>query len=74
MKSYFLYISFKLYTFLSSKECKIYNQVHKFWCSADLIHSGALQHLDNIHIDWPLWLNVEENGTRLPAEKHAEFR
>ena len=42
--------------------------------SADLMHSGALQHLDNIHIDWPLWLNVEENGTRLPDEKHAEFR
>ena len=38
------------------------------------MHSGALQHLDNIHIDWPLWLNVEENGTRLPDEKHAEFR
>ena len=43
-------------------------------CVADLIHNGALQHLDNIHIDWPLWLNVEENGTRLPDEKHAEFR
>ena len=46
----------------------------KCGCVADLIHSGALQHLDNIHIDWPLWLNVEENGTRLPDEKHAEFR
>ena len=61
-----------MYAFLSSKECKISNQV--LWCVADLIHSGALQHLDNIHIDWPLWLNVEENGTRLPDEKHAEFR
>ena len=61
-----------MYAFLSSKECKIPNQVRM--CVADLIHSGALQHLDNIHIDWPLWLNVEENGTRLPDEKHAEFR
>ena len=40
-----------------------------------MIHSGALPHLDNVHIDWPLWQNVKlENGTRLPDEKHAEFR
>ena len=40
-----------------------------------MIHSGALPHLDNVHIDWPQWQNVKlENGTRLPDEKHAEFR
>ena len=42
---------------------------------SDLLHSGALQHLDSLHVDWPVWLNVKtENGTRVRDRAHAQFR
>ena len=42
---------------------------------SDLLHSGALQHLDSLHVDWPVWLNVKtENGTRVRDWAHAQFR
>ena len=42
---------------------------------SDLLHSGALQHLDSLHVDWPVRLNVKtENGTRVRDRAHAQFR
>ena len=42
---------------------------------SDLLHSGALQHLDSLHVDWPVWLNVKtENGTRVRDRAHEQFR
>ena len=42
---------------------------------SDLIHSGALQYIDNIHIDWPEWLSVvQENGSYIPDPIHPPFK
>ena len=42
---------------------------------ADLIHSGALRHIDNVHIDWPIFNNVQsEDGKRGRDLLHGEFK
>ena len=40
---------------------------------SDLIHGGALPHLDNVHIDWPVWTKDEE-GKIIPDTIHEQFR
>ena len=41
---------------------------------SDLIHSGALQYVDNVHIDWPKRMSVMKNGSYVPDIVHQNFK
>ena len=34
----------------------------------DLIMSGAIAHLDNVHVDWPRWSLSEEDSNKGPGD------
>ena len=42
---------------------------------SDLIHSGSLQYIDYIHVDWPTHKNVDSsNGTKIEDLAHQNFK
>ena len=42
---------------------------------SDLIHSGSLQYIDYIHVDWPTHKNVDSsNGSKIEDLAHQNFK
>ena len=48
--------------------CIIYPQGMEVGIVGDLIMSGAIAHLDNVHVDWPRWSISEEDSNKGPGD------